>query len=121
MSSVKFAKNTIQPQSGTEKHCVVMMTNTLAEPDWITIPCNQKIPTTLICQKLLMNKHLECTQNHPFVNIKNIQSCNYSELFIDNRCIRFKKYNINTNLSELIYENKVSLDMKVLQGKLYED
>ena len=52
MDTVDVATKTIQLQSGIIEDCVVMMTNILAEPDWITIPCNQKIPTTLICQKI---------------------------------------------------------------------
>ena len=81
-----------------------MMTNVLAEPDWITIPCNQKIPTVLICQKLIKNKKLHDFGNNPFINIKNIQSCEYSALSIENRCIVFEKHSIYSNFSELNYD-----------------
>ena len=108
----------MQPQPGV-KDCVAMMITILAEPGWITVPCNQKIPTILICQKVIKKEKLHYTENNPFLNIKNIQSCGYLELYIRNRCIIFEKHSIHTNLSDLNYEiqNRVSLHMMALQGK----
>ena len=109
----------IQPESEIEKDCVLMMTNILAEPDWINVPCSQKIPAIIFCQKIIKKGKLHYMGNSTILNMKDIKSCNHSELFIENMCIVFQKHGIHTNLSELKYDkhNRVSFDVMVLQGK----
>ena len=109
----------IQPESEIDKGCIVMMTNILAEPDWINVPCSQKIPAIVICQKIIKNDKLDYMRNSTILNMKDIKSCNSSELFIENMCIAFQKHGIYANLSELKYDkhNRVFFDVMILQGK----
>ena len=67
--------------------------------------------------KLIKNKKLHDFGNNPFINIKNIQPCEYSALSIENRCIVFEKHSIYSNLSELNYDIQIFLDMMVFNGE----
>ena len=120
--TIDYAKKSMQPQSDKRNGCAVMMTNILAEPDWINIPCNKKIPAIVLCQKLITKKQWHHTADMMFLKIKTIQSCENSELFFENRCIAFKKHSIYVNLSqlELDTKNKKISDVRVLQGQNME-
>ena len=50
---IEYTKKSIQPQLTVNNDCVIMLINILAEPDWINIPCDQKLFAFVICQNML--------------------------------------------------------------------
>ena len=80
----------IQPQLAKEKDCVIMVIHVLSNPDWINIPCVQKIPAFVVCQKIMQEReeNIKFTQNHFFPNI--VKMCGNAQLYIGNRCFFYK-------------------------------
>ena len=77
--------------------------NVLAEPDWINIPCDQKLFAFVICQNMLHGSKMDHTENVLSLSRKEITTCHHAQLFITNRCISFKKH---THLLKLKHGNK---------------
>ena len=102
----KHAMNAIQPQLEKENHCVIMVTRVLAQPDWTTIPCFQKIPSFVVCQKIIDQGkgNVIFTKNENGSLHKEVDICQNNNLLIENRCISFRKYNNQMKLSELKYD-----------------
>ena len=77
--------------------------NVLAEPDWINIPCDQKIFAFVICQNTLHERKMDDKENVFNLSKRKLHTCHHAQLFIKNRCISFKRH---TNSSELKYDIK---------------
>ena len=93
----------MQPQLRVNNDCVIMLMNILAEPDWINIPCDQKLFAFVICQNMLHKRKMNDKGNVLSLSQKEIHTCPYAQLFITNRCISFKKH---SSLSQLKNYNR---------------
>ena len=82
-----------------------MLIHVLSNPDWINIPCVQKIPAFVVCQKIMKERedNKKFTGNYSSPN-KEVEMCGNAQLFITNRCVSFIKYNFYTNLSDSKYD-----------------
>ena len=115
---VENAQKRVQPQALPQITCTAMIAHILAEPDWINIPCNQKTPNIIICQKVVnineKGKGLLANRNEDKI-------CPNSTLFLENRCILFKKYERYMSFSELKYHDKIdSFDINTQQKRIME-
>ena len=50
---MKIAQRKMQPELLSDDSCVVMLTVVLTEPDWMTVPCTEKITDLILCEKVL--------------------------------------------------------------------
>ena len=100
---VKQAMNELQPQVEKENDCVIMVTHVISNPDWINIPCAEKIPAFVVCQKIINGEGNNNSMRNGSVN-NALDMCQNTEFFIQNICISFRKYNSHMNLSELKYD-----------------
>ena len=96
--------NTIQPHLKRRNGCVVMVIHILAQPDWINIPCFQKIPPFVVCQKMINQREGKNVYTRNGSLDMEVEMCQNDALLIKNRCISFTKYNNPMNLSELKYD-----------------
>ena len=105
---VKYTQTKIQPQN----KCVAMLTTFFPEPDWITLPCDEKIPTLIICQKQTGENEQSLVTN------EEIQMCKDNQLPISNKCISFQLVSFNTTQTDnLEFENIIkyeSFDKKLI-------
>ena len=93
---IKIAQNQLQPESQyDDNNCVLMITAVVTETDWITIPCYEKNSQLILCQKI--TKKIDMIHN----NYSNAIWCDEDQLFIGNKCIKFKKYRRLTNIFNL--------------------
>ena len=65
---VEHTQKRVQPEALTQITCTAMVTHILAEPDWINIPCNQKTPNIIICQKVVNITEWDIKGNGPLAN-----------------------------------------------------
>ena len=100
---VEYAMNAIQPHLKRRNDCVIMVIHVLTQPDWINIPCFQKIPAFVVCQKIInqIEGNIFSTRNYSLN--KEAEMCQYNKLLIENKCISFIKYDNLRNMSELKY------------------
>ena len=94
-NSVKYAKETLQPEINKTKYCVAMITVIVAEFDWITIPCNEKNSNLVLCyQKLSQVENISRLTITPFKknSLLKMYGCLNGQLFIDGHCITFTWY-----------------------------
>ena len=120
--TVALTKKTIQPQSEIQKNCAIMMTNIWAQPEWITIPCQEKIPAFVICQNINNIRKWHFKGKNQVQNKTALQTCQHTQLFIKDRCILLTKHNKYVNLSELTCAScdKVSLQMMTPRKNIME-
>lgn len=110
---VTYAMKAIQPQPEKGMDCVIMITYVLAQPDWINIPCFQKIPTFVVCQMAMKQRQgsrLFTTNNSQ----NRIEICQNNSLLIENRCISLRKYNNHMNLSKIKYDTNYIGNTKIM-------
>ena len=95
VEKILIAQKTLQPESELGDACVAMLTAVLSEPDWITVPCNDKFSDYILCQQIL---------NHPIDKSRMIKNtnpnaikCAEGVLYIGNKCILFEQYQKLTN------------------------
>ena len=118
---VENAQKRVQPKALPGITCTAMITHILAEPDWINIPCNQKIPNIIICQKVVNKTEWDKKGKISLENKNENKRCPSRTLFLENRCILFKKYERYMNFSELKYHNKIdSFDINTQQKRIKE-
>ena len=97
---IKYAQRKLQPELQSTNNCVIMLTVILTEPDWITIPCNEKISNLMVCQQIL-NYTTEETGSVQDSSLKDI-FCEKGHLFIKSKCILFKQHKRPANFEILI-------------------
>ena len=101
ITKVWSAKNNIQPQSLTKNSCVIMLTNIIIASDWINVPCDEKLPTAIICQKKIKQRNGNKTEVYQILKNGKVEMCKNSQLPLGNRCVLFQKYKRYTNVSKL--------------------
>ena len=107
VQQVKTAQRKLQPDLGSSNHCVIMLTVILTEPDWITVPCDEKLSDFIVCQEIKNNTMKE-TSIFQDSSLKDI-FCKEGHLFIKNKCILFRQYKRLDNLKILIDDqNKIN-------------
>ena len=74
-----------------------MLTAILTEPDWITVPCGEKLSNIIVCQSYTVKRSDIIANSY----LKNIW-CEEGHLFIQNRCILFKQLKKLTNFDKWI-------------------
>ena len=97
-----IAQNKLQPELQFDSICVAMLTAVLTEPDWITVPCYNKISGLILCQKKL-DLPTDTMINNTY---SNAIWCTKGHLFIGNNCIIFQHYQKFTNISNFYYYKK---------------
>ena len=101
LGKVEVAQRTIYPQLQNGDSCVVMLSAVLTEPDWVTIPCNEKFLQLVLCQKVRKNTHWEQPTDNTISHRleQKTKECKQGQLFINNNCILFLYFNKNTNIT----------------------
>ena len=96
VEKTEIAQRRLQPELHYTNSCVVMLTAVLTEPDWITVPCENKFSDLILCHKIINYSpdkgHM--INNNPLLEFW----CDEGHLLIENKCILFKKYSNVTNL-----------------------
>ena len=87
---ITFAQTNIQPTALKGNSCVALLTNVLPEPDWISVPCDEKLRTVVICQTQV--KETMSKEQSFVISDKNIQVCKGNQLPVANTCISFQLY-----------------------------
>ena len=89
---INFAQTNIQPKALKGNSCVALLTNVLPEPDWISVPCDEKMPTVVICQTQVKETMSKEKEQSFVTSSKNIQVCKGNQLPVANKCISFQLY-----------------------------
>ena len=90
---MKIAQRKMQPELLSDDSCVVMLTVVLTEPDWMTVPCTEKITDLILCEKVLNTTDREISQKSIYGNESKSVYCEQGQLFISSTCILFKYFN----------------------------
>ena len=101
---MKIAQRKMQPELLSDESCVVMLTVVLTEPDWIIVPCVEKITNLILCEKILNTT--SAMSQRSVVNYGNGNKrvyCKQGQFFISGQCILFKYFK---KLSDLNYKYK---------------
>ena len=101
LPKIKSAQKKLQPELQTNNNCVVMLTAILTEPDWINVPCDDKISDITVCQKILnyTAKKRDSSHNSSLTDIW----CKEGHLFIKNKCILFKQHKKLVDFDKIIF------------------
>ena len=119
VEKAKFTQMIMQPQILNRNSCTLMVTHVLAEPDWINIPCDQKTPGIIICQKLMSKPQLDIRHYGHFINTNEYKTCHHKAISFENMCILFKKHEKHMNISELHGQNIIeSVEINVQDKKI---
>ena len=77
---ITFTQTNIQPKALKGNSCVALLTNVLPEPDWISVPCDEKMPTVVICQTQVKERMGKEKEQSFDISNKNIQVCKGNQL-----------------------------------------
>ena len=108
---VNSAQNNKYPQYSKNFSCVMILTNVLVKPDWINVPCNEKIYVMLVCQTLFnRGRSLKLEKDTHFLN-QDVYPCTEGKLTLGRKCLYFKVLTKSYNLP-LIEGNMVIMACK---------
>ena len=99
VEKVKMAQTEIHPQPSSVNTCVLMLNAVLTEPDWLTVPCYEKLSQLILCQK-----ELNFTSGKQ--SEKDTIQCEQGQLFVNKTCILFTFFKKNSNITDLYSNNE---------------
>ena len=87
LNNIKYrSQNTISIRSTPKKPCTLMLLNNLAEPDWVSIGCHEKLLFFVLCVKRKeTNRKILKTSVKPAVSV----SCKTGEILVQENCAQF--------------------------------
>ena len=88
---VNAGKRRLQPiRSNDERRCTILITQNLAEPEWITVECKQRLLNSIWCQ---VEEEIRFEESS---NLDKYEYCFSWYVALENKCLLFEKYKNST-------------------------
>ncbi len=83
------AEHNIFPQNIDGQTCTLLLLTNLAEPEWISVNCSQKLLPHILCAKNTNLSSLENSSYYNQKNVKDVKSCLHTDFNVNSTCYAF--------------------------------
>ncbi len=103
-----WAMKTIYPSFGANQNCTLMLLTNVAQPEWISVSCNEKLLSHVFCvQESARGPNIDLSVG--VANIFHLKTCSHSVILLENKCHIFLWKSTSTGRHIISQQEQISI------------